>query len=133
MNGRKPSRPRLGHGDGNDKSPTFQWINIALTSEDLDILEGEEADLEQLAFAFISLGMRGLGLSVKFDNAGKSYSVSIYGRDSRNNNKPCGISGAAADLRDAILVSLFRFNNRLQGSFDGCTTEDSIIQPKRFK
>lgn len=133
MNGRKSK----GHGDrlgsGNDKSAAFQWINISLTSEDLDLLEREEASLEQLAFAYVSLGMLGLGLSIKYDSVGKSYSVSIYGRDSRNNNKPCGISGAASDLRDALLVSLFRFNNGLQGSFDGCTNSDTTIQSKRFR
>lgn len=132
LNGRKPKRHGSSVGSSDGKSTAFRWINIQLTSEDIDILEGEEASLEQLAYAFIGLGVRGLGLSVKYDSARKSYSVSIYGPDSTNNMQPCGISGAAPDLRDALLVSLYRFNNRLQGSFDGCASEDTNIQPKRF-
>jgi len=133
MNGRKPKRSSPVAGNSNAKPSTFRWINVTLTAEDIDILERETANLEQLALAFIELGVRGFGLSIKYDSARKSYSVSIYGSDMANNNQPCGISGAAADLRDALLVSLFRFNTCLQGSFDDSTTENAAIQPSRFK
>lgn len=133
MNGRKSKRIGTVNGSSNGKSAAFQWINIPLTSEDLNLLEHETAGIEQLALAFIQLGVLGLGLSVKFDRVGKSYSVSIYGCDSRNNMRPCGISGAAPDLRDALLVSLFRFNHGLQGSFDDSTNTDSIVQSPRFR
>jgi len=133
MNGRKPR----GHGSrlgSSDAQPaTFRWINITLTSEDINTLEREEASLEQLALAFIQLGVRGLGLAVKYDSVGKSYAVSIYGSDTTNHMQPCGISGKSADLRDALLVSLYRFNHSLQGSFDGCTGEDNVLQSGRFK
>ncbi len=133
MNGRKPSRHGSGTSNSNGKPSSFQWINIPLTSEDLDTLEREEASIELLAYDFIQLGVRGFGLSVKYDNARKSYSVSIYGSDSTNNNKPCGISGSSAELRDALLVSLYRFNIGLQGSFDDSTTSNTILQSGRFK
>lgn len=133
LNGRKPKRSGGGLGSSDVKSATFQWINVPLTDQDLDILEREKASLEQLALAYISLGVQRLGLAVKYDSARKSYTVSIYGCDIRNDNKPCGISGAAADLRDALLVSLYRFNNCLQGSFDGQTNSDTAIQPRRFR
>jgi len=133
VNGRKPKRSEPVAGNSNGKPAAFRWINVALTAEDIDLLERETANLEQLSLAFIELGVRGFGLSVKYDSARKSYSVSIYGSDMANHNQPCGISGAAADLRDALLVSLFRFNTRLQGSFDGSTTENAAIQPSRFK
>jgi len=132
LNGRKPKRHGDSVGGSNDKSAPFRWINVQLTSEDINILEGETADLEQLAYAFIQLGVRGLGLSIKYDSARKSYAVSIYGSDSTANMQPCGISGSSPDLRDALLVSLYRFNHCLQGSFDGCTSKDAIVQPKRF-
>ena len=133
MNGRKPKRPSVGSGSVDDKSVAFKWVNIPLTDQDLDILEQETADLEQLALAFISLGMQRLGLSVKYDRVRESYSVSIYGRDMGNAEKPCGVSGTAADLRDALCVSLYRFNTCLQGSFDGSTVEGTTFQPKRFR
>jgi len=132
MNGRKPKRPSGRFGDSDDKPAPFQWINIALTSEDFDTLEREEASIEQLALAFVQLGVRGLGLAVKFNSARKSFIVSIYGSDSLNNNQPCGISGTAPDLRDALLVSLYRFNNRLQSSFDGQSGKDTVVQSRRF-
>lgn len=133
MNGRKPRKPSDKSSGSNGQPLPFRWINVSLTAEDLDILEREEANLEQLSCAFIELGVRGFGLSIKYDSARKQYSVSIYGSDMANNNQPCGISGAAADLRDALLVSLFRFNTRLQGSFDGSAVENAAIQPSRFK
>jgi len=133
MNGRKPKGHVARLGDSDDKPVAFRWINISLTSEDVALLERETADLEQLALAFIELGVRGFGLSIKYDRSRKSYAVSIYGPDMANNMQPCGISGAAPDLRDAILVSLFRFNTGLQGSFDGCSLKNNVLQQARFK
>jgi hypothetical protein len=133
MNGRKSNKHGAGLGNGDGKSLPFQWINVQLTPEDLNLLSAETVDIEQLAYSFIGLGMRGLGLSVKYDSTRKSYAVSIYGSDSANNDRPCGISGAASDLRDALLVSLFRFNSCLQGSFDGRTNTDTVFQSGRFR
>src|ERR1041384_5489934 len=102
LNGRKPKQhgARVGNGDG--KPSSFRWINIALTSEDLAVLEQETANLEQLSYAFIQLGVFGFGLSVNYDSPRKSYTVSIYGSDSTNNMQPCGISVASTDPRDAF-------------------------------
>lgn len=132
LNGRKPkpNGARLGSSDG--KSLPLQWINIPLTDQDIATLESEKANLEQLALAYVQLGMHGLGLSIKFDSVGKSYVVSIYGPDSSNNMQPCGVSGRAPELRDALLVSLYRFNSCLQGSFDGRSNSSTAIQPRRF-
>ncbi len=133
MNGRKPKQPVDRFSNSDVKSVPLKWINITLTDQDIALLEGETADLEQLAFAYISLGMHGLGLSVKYDSARKSYNVSIYGSDMANNMQPCGVSGSASNLRDALLVSLFRFNTCLQGSFDGQSSKDSTVQSTRFR
>jgi hypothetical protein len=133
MNGRKPKRSEPNVGNSDVKPAPIRWINIPLTSEDLALLERETANLEQLALAYIQLGVRGLGLSVKYDSTRKHYNVSIYGSDMAANNQPCGISGAASDLRDALLVSLFRFNSCLQGSFDGSSLTDTTVQSARFK
>lgn len=133
MNGRKPTRPNARPSSSNGKSVPFEWINISLTDQDIDILEREEANLEQLALAYISLGVQRLGLSVKYDLTRKSYTVSIYGCDMGNDGKPCGISSSAAELRDALLVSLYRFNFGLQGSFDGRTSKGDAVQSKRFR
>jgi len=133
MNGRKPQRHGTGSSNGNGKSLPFKWINVTLTAEDIATLERETASLEQLALAYIELGVLGLGLSIKYDSVRKHFSVSIYGSDMANNNQPCGISGSATELRDALLVSLYRFNTCLQGSFDGSTTSDATVQSGRFK
>lgn len=133
LNGRKPKQHGGGLGSSNAQSTSFRWINVPLTSEDIATLEREEASLEQLSYAFIQLGVFGLGLSIKYDSSRKSYTVSIYGSDISNNNQPCGISGSASELRDALLVSLFRFNTCLQGSFDGRTSADTTVQPTRFR
>jgi hypothetical protein len=132
LNGRKPKHNGTKLGNSNAQSTTFRWLNIPLTSEDIDLLEREEVTLEQLAFSYISLGMFGLGLSVKYDNARKSYSVSIYRPSDATHLQPVGISGSSSDLRDALLVSLYRFNHCLEGSFDNAPDSDAVIQPRRF-
>jgi len=133
MNGRKSKQPFGKPSVRNDQPTPFRWINIALTAEDLNTLERDETSLEQLSLAFIGLGVRGFGLSVKYDSARKSYAVSIYGSDSLNNGQPCGISGSSADLRDALCVSLYRFDYCLRGSFDGSTTQNPDVQSQRFR
>lgn len=133
LNGRKSTKPSTRPATGASESLPFQWINIPLTPEDLAVLSTETAGLEQLSLAYISLGAVGLGLSVKFDFTRKSYTVCIYGPDNAANMRPCGISGQSPDLRDALLVCLYKFNNRLQGSFDGSTGETNSIQSGRFK
>lgn len=133
LNGRKPKQSGGGLGTGNNKSAAFQWINVSLTAEDVDTLSKEQADLEQLSLAYIAVGGLGFGLSVKYDSAGKSYTVCIYGPDMANDGRPCGVSGRSSDLRDAILVCLFKFNNRLQGSFDGVSNQDATVQSRRFQ
>ena len=133
MNGRKSKQLSNRPTNSASQSLPFFWANITLTAEDVDTLSGEKANLEQLALAYISVGAIGLGLSVKYDFVGKSYTVCIYGRDSGNDMRPCGVSGQSSDLRDAILVCLFKFNNRLQGSFDGVSSHDNSIQSTRFK
>jgi hypothetical protein len=132
MNGRKPKQPVARFSDSNAQPSPLRWINIPLTDKDIALLEGETASLEQLAFAFVSLGMHGLGLSIKYDSTRKSYNCSIYGPDLAANMQPCGVSGAAPDLRDALLVSLFRFNSCLQGSFDGQSAKNPTVQSRRF-
>jgi len=132
LNGRKPQRHERGLGSSNAQPSSIRWINIALTSEDLSILEREEASLEQLAFSFVQLGMFGLGLSIKYDRTRKSYSVSIYRPSDATNVQSLGISGASPDLRDALLVSLYRFNHCLGGSFDNAPDTDATVQPRRF-
>lgn len=133
MNGRKPKRHGTGLGNSDGQPLPFRWINIPLTSEDISTLERETVDLEQLAFGFIQLGMFGLGLSVKYDSARKSYNVSIYRPSDATHLQPCGISGSAPDLRDALLVSLYRFNNCLEGSFDNAPDQDVALQSGRFR
>lgn len=133
LNGRKLKRSGTGPDSSDGKSLPFQWVNVALADQDFDILERETANIEQLALAYLNLGVQRLGLAVKFDNARKSYTVSVYGSDSRNNMQPCGVSGSAPDLRDALLVLLYKFNNRLQGSFDGSTSQNTAVQSRRFR
>ena len=133
LNGRKSTKSGSRSGAGAGVSTAFQWVNVSLTAEDLDTLAGETADLEQLSLAFVAVGAVGFGLSVKFDSAGKSYTCCIYGPDNANDGRPCGISGRSPDLRDALLVLLFKFNNRLQGSFDGVSNQDAIVQSRRFQ
>jgi hypothetical protein len=133
MNGRKSTepKPRLVKRDG--VALPFQWVNITLTPEDVGILESEKASLEQLALAFISVGMLGFGLSCKYDFARKSFVCCIYRPYDGNDVQPCGVSGSATDLRDALLVLLYKFNNRMGGGFDNATLENNPVQSKRFK
>lgn len=132
MNGRKSKRNEPQPSNGNGKSLPFRWVNVPLTSEDIDFLEQQTADLELLAFDYIQLGMHGLGLSVKYDTSRKSYSVSIYRPSDAVHVQPIGISGSAPNLRDALLVSLYRFNHCLEGSFDNAPDTDDAVQPRRF-
>lgn len=133
MNGRKSKTNGTKLESSSSEPVSFRWINVTLSDQDLDILERETASLELVASSLVQLVVRGLGISVKYDPVGKSYSCSIYGRDTRNNMQPCGISGRASDVRDAILVSLYRFETGLQGSFDGQSDQGNVLQSKRFR
>ena len=133
MNGRKPTGNGSKPSSGNGKSLPIRWVNHTLTAEDINALEGETANLELLSSHLIQLVGSGLGVSVKYDHIRKSYNCCIYGSDNRNDGQSCGISGFSPDLRDAVLLSLYKFNNCLQGSFDGCSSETAIIQSSRFR
>ncbi len=133
MNGRRTKQPKPRFDDSNGKSLPFKWVNVPLTAEDIGILERETANLEQLALAYLNVGVLGFGLSCKYDFSRKSFVCCIYRPNMGNDVQPCGVSGAAADLRDALLVLLYKFNNCLGGSFDNATFENDPIQPRRFK
>ena len=131
MNGRKSKDNGAKHSLPANKSLPFGWVNCPLTSEDYDYLEQQTASLELLTSNLIQLVVRGFGVSVKYDHARKSFNVCIYRPDIGDGRQPLGLSGHSTDVRDAILVTLYRFDHKLGGEFPDRIMEGTSNQPSR--
>jgi hypothetical protein len=131
VNGRKPKGDGTKSGVSDKQHLPFRWINSPLTSEDYDYLEQQATSLELLASHLIQLVLRGFGVSVKYDYTRKSYNVCIYRPDNSDGRQPLGLSGHSSDLRDAILVTLYRFSIKLGGEFPDRVDEDTSDKPRR--
>jgi hypothetical protein len=132
MSGRKPKTNGGRDSIRDSKSPSFRWVNVPLEDTDFDYLERQEATLEQLALDYVQLATRGFGTSVKYDPARKSFNCCIYGSSAGDDSDKCGLSGHSPDLRDALLVTLYRFDIKLQGEFPAFSSDSTIHKSRRF-
>jgi len=131
MNGNKSQRTRRGNSKQPDESPSFRWVNAPLTDEDYDILERTETDLESLAAMLIGLVGRSYGVSVKFDSVRERFNCVVYRSFPDNNGRGVGLSGHAPNVRDAILVTLYRFESKCGGDLVWESGSDSSDKRER--
>lgn len=131
LNGRKPKNNNARVGGGAGQSRPVVWINIPLTDEDLSELERAEDSLEYLSCGLLELVGDGLSISAKFQPGRDNYCVSIYRPSDDSGLQSVGVSGFAPQLRDAILVALFRYHSKLGGQFPADPPTGASDQPKR--
>ena len=131
VNGRKPKdQPRF-NGSKSAQSSTIEWLDGLLTAEDIDILERDTTSIEYLAGKLISLVSDGYGCAVKYDLERERYNCTIYRPPNGKQRKHLGLSGNSPDLRDAILVTLYRFDSKFGGVIDDSSPDASSAKQKR--
>jgi len=114
-----------------EQSPSFQWINVTLTDEDYDQLELVTSDLPTLGAMLVGLVVGGYGVTVKYDSERKRFNCTIYRPGGDNNSRPVGLSSFAPDLRDAIAVTLYKFEVKCGGELKPDTSDNSSNQRRQ--
>lgn len=132
LNGRKPKSSVGGNSGKSDKSVGFQWVNVPLTDEDNNWLIGSTITLEQCAASLIGLVTDGYDVSVKYQAVRKQYVASIYRPSSDDSSNGVGVSGFSTDVRDAILVVMYKFDNKLGGELPVGSNAGASNQQRRF-
>ena len=131
LNGRKPKNQSRFNGSKSEQPAALEWLDGSLTPEDIDVLEHDETSLEYLAGVLISLVSDGYGCSVKLDIERERFNCTIYRPPSGKQRRHLGLSGHSPNLRDALLVTLYRFNIKYGGVLDDSTVGDSSAKQKR--
>lgn len=112
----------------------IKWLNIKLTDEDVNELTASDATFEFLVASVVGLCTDGLALSIKTVDEGKSYCVTLIGSNLGSSGAAYGLSSFAGELRDALLVSLYKFDTYLEGDIsNGDKFVNSTQQDKRFR
>lgn len=119
-----------GQGSGNE----WKWINIPLQDEDAFHLDGSDLTLEFLAGSIASLANDGYGVTIKPTDNGETVCCTIYRPNFPRRGVTIGISGFAGNVRDALLVTMYKFDEKLGGSFTNYTEFDTPNREKsRFR
>lgn len=95
----------------------LKWLNIKLEPDDIVALEQSDATFEYLAASVVGLGNDGIGISIKTLDQGETHCVTLIGSDGTSDSLSFGISSFAGNLRDALLVALYKFDEKLGGDF----------------
>lgn len=120
----------FGQSSGNE----WKWANIELSSADIDILTNSNTTLEYLAGCIAVLANDGIGVTIKPVDSGKSVCVTIYRPDFQGNGYTVGISSFGGNVRDALLVTLYKLDEKLGGEFNNAVEYVQAIPPKsRFR
>lgn len=107
--------PRIGESSHRDE---LKWLNIRLEADDLDTLEQSDATLEYLSACIVGLANDGFGISIKPVDKGESICCTIIGSHPDFDGVSYGLSSFAGNVRDALLVSLYKLDEKLGGTFN---------------
>lgn len=108
-----------------EQSSSFQWVNVPLTDEDYDQLERVTSDLPTLGAMLVGLVSGGYGVTVKYDSERKRFNCTVYRSSGDDNSRSLGLSSHAPDLRDAIAVTLYKFEVKCGGELKPDSVDDS--------
>lgn len=112
----------------------WKWVNIPITDADIDELSGSESTFEFLAASLCALAGDGIGFSIKLIDSGKSFCVTLNGPDIPGGSTIYGVSSFAGELRDALLVALYKFDIHLEGDWSNVTKLVEAAKPRqRFR
>jgi len=131
LNGRKlKNQSRLNSGRAEQSAP-IEWLDGLLAAEDLSVLGSDEATLEHLACRLISLVADGYGVAVKYNSEREQYNCTIYRPPYGDERRHLGLSGFSPDLRDALLVTVYRFDVIFGGRINDSSVDDTRVKQKR--
>jgi len=112
----------------------LKWLNIRLEVNDVNALEQSDATFEYLSASIVGLANDGIGVSIKSVDNGKSCCVTLIGSDLSGSGDTFGLSSFAGNVRDALLVALYKFDEKLGGTFDnGSEFVSDTKQGARFR
>lgn len=133
LNGRKPKDQSRFNSSESSKPAPLEWLDGQLTPEDIDILERDTVGIEHLASVLVGLVSDGYGVSVKRDFERERFNCTIYRPPFGKQRRHLGLSGNSPDLRDALLVTLYRFEHKFGGVIDDSSPDDAHPkQARRF-
>lgn len=97
---------------GRSNAPV-RWLNVNLTDDDAAFLAESDATLDQLAAMACSMVVRGYSLTIKPMDGGGSVMACIVGQSSTHPDVNVGLSGFSDNVRDALLVLCYKFEDKL--------------------
>lgn len=120
---KKGEEKNVQHTRFNDSGSTgsgteWKWVNIRLQPEDITALEQSISTFEFLAASLCALGDDGIGFTLKPEDNGKSFRVTLNRSYSGDPSITYGLSSFAGNIHDALLTALYKFDVCLEGSFD---------------
>lgn len=123
------------NGDDNRRQGSgakWVWANIHLENEDIEYLSQSDSSMEFLATSVLALGDDGIGITVKPVDNGKSICCTLYRSDSANPSVIIGVSSFGSTVRDALMVALYKLDEKLGGEFDNAAhfTQDTGERPR---
>lgn len=92
-----------------------RWINVSLSDDDAAFLTETSTGFSELAAMACEYVARGYSLTIKPMDGGDSVMACIVGSASGNPDVSVGLSGFAANVRDALLVLCYKFEDKLGG------------------
>lgn len=122
-----------GNSDSGSRGGTkWVWANIHLENEDIEYLSQSDSTMEFLATSILALGDDGIGVTVKPVDNGKSICCTLYRPDSANPSIIIGVSSFGGTVRDALMVALYKLDEKLGGEFDNAShfTQDTGERPR---
>jgi len=93
----------------------IKWINVRIDSDDAAFLAESTAGFSELAAMACEYVARGYSLTVKPMDGGDSVMACLTGQSSTHPDVTCGVSGFASNVRDALLVLCYKFEDKLAG------------------
>jgi hypothetical protein len=100
-------------GNANSGYTPVKWINVRLSDDDTAFLAESTANISELAAMACDLVVDGYSLVVKPMDGGDSIMACITGQSSTHPGVACGVSGFSDTVRDALLVVLYKFIDKL--------------------
>lgn len=131
-NGNNNARSGAGGNKSLGGSGTVQWCNIRLAPEDVLDLERSEATLEYLGARFVELAVSGANISLKPADGGQSFCATLICPPHEGSSGSVGLSGFGGNVRDALLVLVYKFDVICGGEID---TLSNFVTPvhNRFR
>jgi hypothetical protein len=131
MNGRRPKTLGNKPSSKSTEPGTNQWLSIPLSDEDVTSLADAKDKLEHLSAGLLSLVSDTVCVSIKFQSERNQYCVSIYRPGRGSGGSVVGLSGFSTDLRDAVLVALYKFHVKLGGQLPERLSDTAYDKPVR--